>query len=209
VASSDGKGGAGRFSVVGIPGSLRKGSRNAALLRAAQELAPEGLDIRIFGLEAVPLYNGDVEARGDPPGVAALKSAIREADGVLFATPEYNHGIPGVLKNAIDWASRDRGDGSLAGKPVAMLGAGGRAGTARAQLQLQQVLAETGALVMVKPGVFVDRPWERFDSEGWLIDADTQEVLRNHLEAFVVWMARLGAARAVPAGEISHSRAGG
>jgi chromate reductase len=209
VRSSDGKGGAGRFSVVGIPGSLRRGSRNAALLRAARELAPEALDIRIFGLEAVPLYNGDVEAQGDPTGVAALKSAIRGADGVLFATPEYNHGIPGVLKNAIDWASRDRREGSLVGKPVAMLGAGGRAGTARAQLQLQQVLAETGALVMVKPGVFVDRLWEKFDSEGRLIDADTREVLRSHLEAFVAWMARLGTARAVPAGALSRSRAGG
>jgi NAD(P)H-dependent FMN reductase len=90
-----------------------------------------------------------------------------------------------------------------------MIGAGGRAGTARAQLQLQQVLAETGALVMVKPGVFVDRLWERFDSEGRLINADTREVLRNHLEAFVVWMARLGAGRAVAAGEFSRSQAGG
>lgn len=209
MRGSDGRGEAGRFSVVGIPGSLRRGSRNAALLRAAQELAPEEIEIRIFGLDGVPLYNGDVEAEGDPAGVAALKSAIREADGVLIATPEYNHGIPGVLKNAIDWASRDRGEGSLVGKPAAMIGAGGRAGTARAQLQLQHVLSETGALVMVKPGVFVDRPWEKFDSEGRLIDGDTREVVRRHLEAFAAWMARLGATRALPAGEFSQSQAGG
>ena len=203
MSSSDGKGGAGRFSVVGISGSLRKGSFNSGLLRAAQEVAPEELEIRIFSLDEVPLYNGDVEAEGDPPPVAALKSAIRQADGVLFATPEYNHGISGVLKNAIDWASRDRGEGSLVGKPVTMVGAGARAGTARAQLQLQHVLSETGALVTVKPGVFVDLAWEKFDSEGRLVDRDTREFLREHLEAFAMWVARLGVKRPVPAGETS------
>ena len=145
-----------RFRVLGISGSLRSGSFNTALLRAAQELAPSGMDLQIFDLAEVPLYNGDVEAEGDPAPVRALKAAIREADALLFATPEYNRGPSGVLKNAIDWASRDRGPGSLAGKPITMIGAGGMAGTARAQEQLLSILSETGALVMVEPGVLVN-----------------------------------------------------
>src|ERR1700738_3936359 len=92
--------------VVGLAGSLRQGSYNRALLRAAQERAPQGMTIEIFDLLTVPLYNGDVEAGGDPVGVAAMKAAIRAADSVLFVTPEYNHGVPGVMKNAVDWASR-------------------------------------------------------------------------------------------------------
>src|SRR5690606_18294913 len=113
-------------------GSLREGSYNRALLRAAAELAPEGMTIDTFDLRQVPLYNGDVEAAGDPPGVAALKQAIRDADGVLFATPEYNHGVPGVMKNAVDWASRPPRAAALQGKPVALIGASpGITGTAR------------------------------------------------------------------------------
>src|SRR6185369_76985 len=96
-------------SVLGVAGSLRKASFNRALLRAAVELAPATLQIETFELDAVPLYNGDVEAVGDPPGVAALKQAIAAADAVLFVTPEYNHGVPGVMKNAVDWASRPAG----------------------------------------------------------------------------------------------------
>ena len=122
-----------RVHILGISGSLRKGSFNTGLLRAAQELAPEGMEIAIFDLKDIPLYNGDVEAEGDPESVTALKEAIRNSDGVLFASPEYNHGITGVLKNAIDWASRDRDEGSLNGKPAAIVGAGGVSATARAQ----------------------------------------------------------------------------
>jgi chromate reductase len=178
--------------VLGISGSLRKGSFNTALLRAAQELAPHGMEITIFDLADIPLYNGDVETSGDPESVASLKSAIRNADGVLFATPEYNHSISGVLKNAIDWASRDRSAGSLQGKPVAMMGAGGMAGTARAQLHLQNVLAEAGALVMVKPGVLLTFPWQKFDEAGRLIDQDTRTFLHQHLDSFAKWIQRVG-----------------
>jgi chromate reductase len=134
-----------------------------------------------------------VEAAGDPAPVAALKSAIRNADGVLFATPEYNHGMSGVLKNAIDWASRDRNEGSLQGKPVAMMGAGGMAGTARAQLQRQNVLSEAGSIVMVKPGVLVALPWQKFDEKGVLIDEDTRTFLRRHLDVFTGWIKKVGA----------------
>lgn len=181
--------------VVGISGSLRMGSFNTALLRATQELAPEGMEIAIFDLRNIPLYNGDVEAEGDPEPVGTLKEAIRNADGVLFATPEYNYGPSGVLKNAIDWASRDRGEGSLAGKPVTMLGAGGLAGTARAQMQLQPILSETGALVMVKPGVLVTFAWQKFDPQGQLTDQETRKFLRKHMEAFAEWIARVGKPR--------------
>ena len=175
--------------VLGISGSLRRGSFNTALLRAAQELAPFGTDLRIFDLAEVPLYNGDVEAEGDPDPVTALKTAIREADALLFATPEYNRGPSGVLKNAIDWASRDRMPGSLAGKPVTMIGAGGMAGTARAQEQLLPILSEAGALVMVDPGVQVSLfPEQKFDADGRLVDEATRGLLRAHLRAFERWI---------------------
>ena len=180
------------LKILGISGSLRKGSFNTALLRAAQELASEGTEMTILDLKDIPLYNGDVEAAGDPAPVAALKSVIRNADGVHFATPEYNHGMSGVLKNAIDWASRDRNGGSLQGKPVAMMGAGGMAGTARAQLQLQNVLSEAGSIVMVKPGVLVALPWQKFDEKGVLIDEDTRTFLSRHLDAFTGWIKKVG-----------------
>jgi chromate reductase len=182
----------GGLQVLGISGSLRKGSYNTALLRAAQVLAPEEMVITIFDLNDIPLYNGDIEAEGDPAPVMALKAAIRAADGVLFATPEYNYSTSGVLKNAIDWASRDHGEGSLEGKPVTVMGAGGMAGTGRAQMQLESILSETGALVMVKPGVLVAGPWHKFDEAGRLVDEDTGVFLGRHLVAVTQWIRRVG-----------------
>lgn len=131
-----------RFLV--MSGSLRKASFNSGLLRAAQEIAPEGTEVTIFDIRDLPFYDGDVEGQGDLASVAPLKSAIRKADAVIFATLEYNWGTSGALKNAIDWASRDREEGSLMGKPATIIGAGGRAGTARAQMQLLETLGETG-----------------------------------------------------------------
>ena len=178
-----------QIRVLGISGSLRRGSFNTALLRAAQELAPPEMDLRLFDLAKIPLYNGDVEAEGDPDPVTALKAAIRQADALLFATPEYNRGPSGALKNAIDWASRDRGPGSLAGKPVTVIGAGGMTGTERAQEQLLPILSETGALVMVKPGVQVSLfPEQKFDAGGRLVDETTRGLLRAHLGAFERWI---------------------
>ena len=178
--------------VLGISGSLRKASFNSGLLRAAQKIAPERMEITIFDIIDIPFYNGDVEAQGDPESVIALKSAIRDADAVLLATPEYNWGTSGALKNAIDWASRDREDGSLMGKPATIIGAGGRAGTARAQMQLREILAETGSVVMVKPGVLVQAfAPPRFDSEGNLIDQETKDLLGRHLDEFTKWILRL------------------
>ena len=127
--------------VLGISGSLRRASSNSGLLRAGQEIAPDGMEITLFDIKDLPFFNPDSEALGDPPSVTALKEAIRNVDGVIFATPEYNWGTSGALKNAIDWASRDREEGSLMGKPVTIIGSGGRAGTARAQMQLQETLA--------------------------------------------------------------------
>ena len=112
------------IQLLGISGSLRRGSFNTALLKVAEELAPQDVGLEILDLLDLPLYNGDLEAEGDPVAVSELKRAIREADGVIFASPEYNHSFSGVIKNAIDWASRDRGPGSLMGKPVTIVGAG-------------------------------------------------------------------------------------
>lgn len=182
----------GPVRILGISGSLRKASSNTGLLLASQEVAPEHMKISIFDIGDLPFFNLDLEEHGDPAPVAALKSAIREADAVLLATPEYNWDTSAVLKNAIDWASRDREPGSLMGKPATIIGAGGRAGTARAQMQLQENLAETGSVVMVKPGVLVQAyAPQKFDSEGHLIDEDTKEMLRNHLDEFAKWTLKL------------------
>ena len=187
--------------VLGISGSLRKASFNSGLLRAAQELAPDGMEVSIFDIRDIPFYDGDLESEGDPTSVAALKTAVRDADAVMFATPEYNWGTSGVLKNAIDWASRDREQGGLMGKPATIIGAGGRAGTARAQMQLLETLGETGSIVMVKPGLQVSAfsPM-RFDSEGNLIDDDTRGLLKKHLDAFSEWITQL----ALPRDFIKH-----
>ena len=181
-----------QLRVLAISGSLRKASFNTGLLRAAREVAPDGMEITIFDIKDLPFYDGDVESQGDPAPVTALKSAVRDADAVLFATPEYNWGTSGAMKNAIDWASLDREEGSLMGKPVTIIGAGGRAGTARAQMQLLETLGETGSVVMVKPGVQVHAFTPgTFDSEGNLIDDKIKELLRRHLDEFTKWIIQL------------------
>jgi chromate reductase len=178
--------------VLAFAGSLRKGSYNRALLRAAQELAPEDVRIDIFDLIDVPLYNGDVEAEGDPAGVVRLKQAIREVDGVLMATPEYNHGVPGVMKNAVDWVSRPPRDAPLGGKPVAILGASpGLTGTARGQSQLRQAFEFTNSYPMPQPEILVIRAHEKFDAEGRLTDESTRQHLSVFLSAFAAWIRRL------------------
>ena len=180
------------LKVLGISGSLRKGSFNSGLLRAAQEVAPDGMEISIFDLEDLPFYSGDVEAAGDPAPVLALKGAIQNVDGVILATPEYNYGTSGALKNAVDWASRDRGEGTLMGKPATIIGAGGRSGTARAQMQLRETLGETGAIVMVKPGVLVSAfSPPVFDAEGNLTDQGVKDLVATHLAEFANWILRV------------------
>jgi len=181
------------WRVCGIAGSLRTGSYNRALLRAASELAPPELDIVIFdALPDVPMFNADVEAEGDPEGVIALKEAIAAADGLLLVTPEYNAGIPGPMKNAVDWASRRHQDGPpvLRGKPTAIMGATpGRLATARAQANLRVSLANTGAIVMGHPQVHLMGARERI-VEGELVDEDSRRFLTGLLEAFAEWISR-------------------
>ena len=184
-----------RIRVLGISGSLRQASFNSSLLRVAQEEAPAGMEIAVHDLSPLPFYNRDVEEQGDPDPVTDFKTAIREADGVLFVTPEYNYSPSAVLKNAIDWASRDRDPRSLFGKPVTTMGAGGFAGTARAQMHLHNVFAETGSYVMTKPGVYVSFARQKFDSEGNLTDEPTREAVRSHLKAFANWILLLGRPR--------------
>ena len=174
-----------RLRVLAISGSLRTASFNTGLLRASREVAPDGMDVEIFDIRGLPFYDGDLEAQGDSEPVSALKSAIRESDGVIFATPEYNRGTSGVLKNAIDWASRDREEGSLMGKPGTIIGAGDRSGTARAQMQLLETLGETSTIVMVKPGVLIASfALDTFDSEGNLTSPDMRQLLGRHMEEF-------------------------
>jgi chromate reductase len=179
--------------ILGIPGSLRAGSYNRALLQAARELAPVGMEIVDFDLRELPFYDGDVEAAGDPEPATAFKEAIRSADALLIATPEYNRSIPGVLKNAVDWASRPPLGSPLAGKPVAIMGAStGRGGTSRAQEHLRAALEFSRADVLSEPEVLVPEAYLRFDGDGRLVDEDSRSVLAELLETL---------ARSAPGGE--------
>ena len=172
--------------VLGISGSLRERSYNRALLQAARELAPVGVEIEEFDLAAIPIYNPDVEASGDPQPVAALRDAVRNADALLFATPEYNRGTSGVLKNAIDWLSRPAMASVLRWKPTAVIGAStGRGGTRRAQQQVREALLFPGAVVLEEPEVAVPIAWERFDMNGELMDERMRDSLQELVEALV------------------------
>jgi chromate reductase len=176
--------------VVAFAGSLRRESYNRALLLAARELAPDGMTIEIIELGGLPFYNADVEAKGDPPGVAAFKSALDGARGLLIATPEHNSGIPAVLTNAIEWGSRLPGVAPLTGKPVAVMGASpSQVGTARAQLHLRQLLNHVRARVVPPPELLVAQAHERFDSQLHLKHEGTRVVLKDLLERFARWMA--------------------
>src|SRR5688572_12364220 len=192
IAARISVGAADQLRVLGFAGSLRAGSYNGALLRAARELAPAGLAIEIYESIELPLFNEDIEAQGDPEPVAAFKAAIGEADALLIATPEYNYGVPGVLKNAIDWASRPSGRGPLDGKLAAIIGASvGTVGSARAQQHLRQVFAFTNTLAMLQPEVLVGRAHQKFDRDGHLSDEATRIFLRQFLETFHGWATRM------------------
>jgi len=176
--------------VVGFSGSLRAGSYNSALLRAAVELAPAGMNIDIVSLADIPLYNADIEAQGMPAPVQTFRERLASADALLIATPEYNYSVPGVLKNALDWASRGP-DSPLNQKPLAMMGAGGRFGTLRAQLHLRQIAMHNNMYPLNNPQVTVMRAWENFDAEGRLTDERSREALQSLLNEFVTWAQRL------------------
>lgn len=176
--------------VLGIAGSLRERSFNRALLRAARELAPETMEIEIFdGLREVPPYDADTDTDDPPAPVAALRQAIGAADGLLWVTPEYNYGIPGVLKNAYDWASRPASSSVLLGRPAAVMGASsGTSGTARAQLALRQAMVSTRTPAMPGPEVLVAKAAERFDDQLRLTHDPTREFVGAFLERFDRWI---------------------
>ena len=176
--------------VLAIPGSLRRASHNRALLVAARELAPGGVEIEIYdGLRELPHYDADLEAEGMPAEVSDLHARIAAADAVLVATPEYNHSIPGALKNAIDWASRPHGLSPLIGRPVAVIGASPSPfGAVWAQAELRKVLMACGAVVLDRE-LAMGRAHERFDGEGVLVDEAVREDVRRQLEELVALVA--------------------
>jgi chromate reductase, NAD(P)H dehydrogenase (quinone) len=178
--------------VAGICGSLREGSLNKGLLRAAVELAPAGMEIKIYPrLGEIPPYNDDVFQKGDPEPAADFKSFIGGADALLISTPEYNYGVPGVLKNAIDWASRPSGKCVLNRKPAALMGCSpGLGGTIRAQHALRQSFVFTETYAMLQPEIKIPSAAPLFDSAGKLTDENTRQHLRRFLESFAGWITR-------------------
>jgi chromate reductase, NAD(P)H dehydrogenase (quinone) len=180
------------FLILGIAGSLRRESYNRAALRAATQLMPEGTTIKIFELDGIPGFNQD-EEQNPPPKVVELKRQIREADAILFVTPEYNYSVPGVLKNAIDWASRPYGDSAWNGKPAAIMGASiGTIGTARAQYHLRQMMVFLNMFPINQPEVMIGNAQERFDAQGNLTDDATKDFIRQLLQNLVEWTRRIG-----------------
>lgn len=167
--------------ILGICGSLRKASFNRSALKAAQALVPAGAALEVFELEGIPIFNQDHE-QNPPPAVAAFKDKIRAADAILFATPEYNFSIPGVLKNAIDWASRPSGQSAWKGKPVAVMGASaGALGTARAQYHLRQCFITLDMPAVTQPEVLIGAAAQKFDSQGELTDQTAKDLIARLL----------------------------
>jgi chromate reductase len=173
--------------ILGISGSLRRDSHNTALLRAAAELLPSGAELEIFdGLKAIPPYDADEDVPGEhDPAVVALKDAIESADAVLIATPEYNHSVPGVLKNALDWVSRPATENVLRGKPAAVIGAStGLFGAVWAQAEVRKVLGAIGADVVDRE-LPVMQAHMQFDEYGNLREEDLRRQLAEHVAALV------------------------
>jgi chromate reductase len=178
------------LKILAISGSLRHASFNTYALKAAAELAPAGMTVEIFDISAIPPYNEDVKAKGFPAPVEALRAAIKSADALLLSSPEYNFSYSGVLKNAIDWASRPP-EQPFDGKPIAIMGAGpGALGTARAQYHLRQVFIFLNAHVLNRPEVMISGAATRFDAAGKLTDEATRTMVRSQMEALRDWTLR-------------------
>ena len=179
------------INILGIAGSLRQSSYNRGLLRAAVELAPADSKIEVFELDDLPGFNQDLE-QSPPPRVAEFKRKIRDADAILFVTPEYTYSVPGVLKNAIDWASRPYGDNAWNGKPAAIMGASiGGIATARAQYHLRQMMVFLNMFPVNQPEVMVANASEKFDEQGNLIDDTAKDFIRQLLDNLVDWTRRI------------------
>jgi NAD(P)H-dependent FMN reductase len=186
-------------TIIGISGSLRRGSYNTALLRAALELAPAGVAIEVASIQGIPLYDGDLETEhGIPDPVGVLKDRIAAADGLLLVTPEYNNSIPGVFKNTIDWLSRPPQDipRVFGGKPVALMGATlGPGGTALAHAAWLPVLRTLGTQTWFGPRVHVSNAAKVFDADGHIADEAVRAAVTKHLAGFSEFIARVGRAR--------------
>jgi chromate reductase len=179
--------------ILGFVGSLRKGSYNKALMRAAVELKPEDAAIEVFDLEGIPPFNQDLE-RQPPQVVKEFKAKIREADALLIASPEHNYSVPGVLKNAIDWASRPYGDNAFEGKPVAIMSASiGSLGGARAQYHLRQSFIFLDMHPLNRPEVMMPFAQDNVDANGNVTNDETKRLIRELLEALVQWTRKLKA----------------
>ncbi len=181
--------------ILGFAGSLRKQSYNRSSLRAAVDLVPAGITLETFDLAGIPLFNQDHE--GEPPAaVRQFKSAISEADAILIVTPEYNYSVPGVLKNAIDWASRPYGQSAWDGKPVGIMGASvGMLGTARAQYHLRQIFVFLNMFPLNQPEVMIANVDQKFDTDGKLTDKKTAKKIQELLQALGDWTRMLKKAR--------------
>ena len=179
------------ITVLGFAGSLRQGSYNRMALRAAAELMPAGTTLETYDIAAIPLYNEDVREAGFPPAVQAFRDRIAAADALLIVTPEYNYSVPGVLKNAIDWASRPPSQ-PFDGKPLAIMGASpGTLGTARAQYHLRQTCVFLNMLPVNRPEVMIAKAHEKFDEGGRLTDAPTRKFVADLMSALAEWTRRL------------------
>lgn len=179
------------FKIVGICGSLRKGSYNRMLLNAAAELLPKGVIMEIAEIWGIPEFNQDLE-NNSPKAVQEFKAKVKSADAILFVSPEYNYSIPGVLKNAIDWASRPYPDNSWAGKPAAVMGAStGMLGTARMQYHLRQMFVFLDMHTINKPEVMVTFAKDKFDKDGRLTDEMAKKLIAQLLENLAAWAKKL------------------
>jgi len=171
------------LDILALPGSLRRGSYNAALLRLAQQVAPDDVSVELYDYSDIPLYNGDLEVSAYPAAATKLKERVRRADGLLFGVPEYNYGMPGVLKNMIDWVSRPYGQSAWAGKPAAILGAGGGLGTARSQYQFRLIAHALQMRMVDRPEIFVANAAQKFDAELNLTDPVAKDLVAQLMAA--------------------------
>lgn len=182
-----------KINILGFAGSLRKDSYNRALLRAAVELVPDDANLETFDLEGIPPFNADFES-SPVDKVKEFKKKIKAADAILIVTPEYNFSVPGVLKNAIDCASRPYGDNALEGKPVAIMSAStGMLGGARAQYHLRQTFVFLKMYPVNSPEVFVTFAPQKFDDKGKLLDEKTKDLIKALLDALIAWTKKLNA----------------
>ncbi len=186
----------GRIEVAVIVGSLRRRSFNRALMQTSMLLAPDHMHLYEVPIDHLPFFSEDLERQGDPPPVAEFRSALARADAVLIFTPEYSYSIPGVLKNALDWASRPAGRSVLRGVPMGMMGASvGRSGTMRAQLHLRQVAVQLGAVCLPAPEVYVTFAEGKFNQVGELTDQTSLDLVKQFLASFERWIRIIGSAR--------------